>query len=119
MPSILAQVAKYFDVVDIHDYGDMPNLSYLDQVHQATGLPVYMGEFSFTASDSQLPNTVGARANEPYTTQSERAAAFLRYTLSLISRPYVIGYHWWQFVDEPATGRWPDGEDSNYGASPY
>jgi hypothetical protein len=22
---------------------------------------------------------------------------------------------WWNFVDEPATGRWPDGENSNYG----
>ena len=22
---------------------------------------------------------------------------------------------WWNWVDEPATGRWPDGENSNYG----
>ena len=25
------------------------------------------------------------------------------------------GWHWWQWVDEPRGGRWPDGENSNYG----
>jgi hypothetical protein len=114
-PAILAQVVKYFDVIDIHEYSDSPSIEYLDTVYAETGIPIYIGEFSFTAADSQLVNTIGARGTIPYTTQSERAAAFMRYVMLLLERPYIIGYHWWQFVDEPTTGRWPDGENSNYG----
>jgi len=102
-------------VIDIHDYSDSPSIEYLDTVYAETGVPIYIGEFSFTAADSQLENTIGARGTIPYTTQSERAAAFMRFVLLLLERPYIIGYHWWQFVDEPTTGRWPDGENSNYG----
>jgi agarase len=32
----------------------------------------------------------------------------------LESLPEAVGYHWFQFVDEPKQGRF-DGEDSNYG----
>jgi len=114
-PNILAQVVKYFDVIDIHDYSDSPNMGHLEAVYAQTGVPIYIGEFSFTAADSQLENTLGARSNNPYTTQTERAASFMRFVMLIMERPYIIGYHWWQFVDEPTTGRWPDGENSNYG----
>jgi hypothetical protein len=114
-PSILAQIVKYIDVIDLHDYGDSPNLNYYDTVYAETGIPIYIGEFSFTAADSQLVNSIGARGTIPYTTQAERAAAFMRFVMLIMERPYIIGYHWWQFVDEPTTGRWPDGENSNYG----
>ena len=29
--------------------------------------------------------------------------------------PFLVGYHWWRWVDETAGGRWPRGENSNYG----
>lgn len=29
--------------------------------------------------------------------------------------PYMVGAHWFQFVDQPAGGRWSDGEDGNNG----
>lgn len=74
-----------------------------------------VGEFSFTAIDSNLPNTKGARANHPYLTQRQRATGFTAYVEPLMSLPFAVGYHWWQYNDEPYLGRWPDGEDSNYG----
>ena len=33
----------------------------------------------------------------------------------MLARARNVGYGWWNFVDEPSTGRWPDGENSNYG----
>lgn len=30
-------------------------------------------------------------------------------------QPWAVGFHWWQWADEPKGGRWPDGENSNYG----
>lgn len=97
----------------------------MEELHAVTKKPVLIGEFSFTAKDSvpPLPNRKGARAcfgpiclpGCPYETQSQRGEAYTRYVSALASKPYVIGWHWSQWVDEPLIGRWPDGENSNYG----
>ena len=36
-------------------------------------------------------------------------------TTTLAKLPYVIGFHWFEWFDEPAEGRKLDGENSNYG----
>jgi len=147
-PGILKALAPYIDVFDWHGYEDIIDggyctgtdtvvQNYIEEVHVLTGKPILVGEFSFTAADSNLRNTWGARAcvdeessrdhhgirkptvpcrpGCPFTTQEERAAAFTRYVTKLMDKPYAVGYHWWQWADEPTRGRWPDGENSNYG----
>ena len=47
-------------------------------------------------------------------TQTERAQAFEGYVVTALSKPNVVGYHWFEHADEPAQGRF-DGEDSNFG----
>jgi len=112
--NVIKALIPYVDVIDQHGYDDLPPSS-LASTHQLTGKPVYVGEFSFTAIDSNMPNSRGARAGNPFATQTQRAAAYIRYVTALLKQPYALGYHWWQWADEPSTGRWPDGEDSNYG----
>lgn len=115
-PAIVAAAGRYCDFIDQHDYSDLPDVSgWLSQIHNITGKPVVLGEFSFTAADSNLPNTRGARAGYPETTQTRRAQKYASYAQALIVQPFIVGYGWWNWCDEPATGRWPDGEDSNYG----
>jgi len=115
-PQIVRAVAPFVDLLDQHDYGDLPDVAWLAQMSAlAGGKPVVLGEMSFTAADSNLPNTHGARAGNPEVTQTRRAAKYDAYMRALLPLPYVAGYGWWNFVDEPATGRWPDGENSNYG----
>ncbi len=70
-------------------------------------------EFSFRAMDSGLPNTKGA-GGITVQTQKERAEYTKRFIESLMELPYVVGYHWFKYADEPKEGRW-DGENSNYG----
>ena len=97
----------------------------LSTIHNLTNLPLLLGEWSFMAFDSNLPNTHGARScgdvtqrtcrgrpNSVLTTQKQRASGFTNFVTELMSLPYAVGYHWWQWADEPATGRWPDGENS-------
>jgi agarase len=43
-----------------------------------------------------------------------RAEAFRDYVTRLATLPEVVGYHWFQWSDQPKEGRF-DGEDSNYG----
>ena len=112
--AVIEAMVGWVDVVDQHCYEDGPP-SNLEQIHNITGRPVMVGEFSFTAIDSNLPNTVGARRGNPYMTQRQRANQFQSFVSTLMEIPYAIGFHWWQYNDEPSLGRWPDGEDSNYG----
>jgi hypothetical protein len=70
-------------------------------------------EFSFKAMDSGLPNTKGAA--EPVATQQDRAEGFTRYVQDLASLPSCVGFHWFEYRDQPPEGRGGDGENSNYG----
>lgn len=112
---VILTASKYVDLIDFHDYSDLPDVDFMEQAHIATGKPIVNGEFSFTALDSNMPNTHGARAGHPELTQTDRARKFTAYATLLLSKPWAIGFGWWNWVDEPSTGRWPDGENSNYG----
>ena len=80
--------------------------------YAATGKPCLIGEFSFRAADSGLPNTNGA--GPQVATQTERAAAFRHYVTAALRKPTLVGYHWFEHADQPAEGRF-DGENSNFG----
>ena len=71
-----------------------------------------MAEFAFRAEDSGLPNTQGAGPKGP--NQAARARAYSNYVKWLESMPEAVGYHWFEWCDEPHGGRF-DGENSNYG----
>ena len=105
-------VGKYFDVISYHAYSPDAPIERLRQIAQLTGKPVMITEFSFKAMDSGLPNTKGAA--KPVATQQDRADGFARYVQALAALPFAVGYHWFEYRDEPKEGRF-DGENSNYG----
>lgn len=75
------------------------------------GKPIIIGEFHFGALDRGMFHTgLVATAN-----QKERAESYVRYVRSVVDHPGFVGCHWFQFVDEPNTGRWFDGENYNIG----
>jgi hypothetical protein len=103
---------RHFDVISYHAYSPNAPLDRLQQIFRLTGKPVMITEFSFKAMDSELPNTKGAA--KPVATQQDRADGFARYVEALASLPYAVGFHWFEYRDEPKEGRF-DGENSNYG----
>lgn len=112
---VLEAAAKYVDVITVNFYTWRPHeppVDALRYIHQVTNKPVMITEFSYKAMDSGLPNTKGA--GEPVQTQRERAYLAARYVLAVIELPFVVGYHWFQYMDQPAQGRF-DGENSNFG----
>jgi len=80
-----------------------------------SGLPVLISEFSIRAMDSSLPNTWPPNFFF-YTadTQAQRADFFEDYARRAFAGGYVVGYHWFSYMDEPPEGRF-DGENSNFG----
>lgn len=77
----------------------------------ALGKPIIIGEFHFGALDRGMFHTgLVATAN-----QEERAAAYKTYVRSVVDHPAFVGFHWFQYIDEPITGRTIDGENYNIG----
>ena len=76
--------------------------------------PVLITEWSFPALDAGLPSTNGA--GQRFLTQKERAAATELCAKTFLSLPYLVGYDYFMWVDEPFNGiskAFP--ENSNYG----
>jgi hypothetical protein len=111
--AVMRGVGPYFDVISFHSYSPDAPTDRLELIHKITGKPTMVTEFSFKAMDSGLPNTKGAA--KPVATQQDRAEGFTRYVEALAKLPVCVGFHWFEYRDEPAEGRRLDGENSNYG----
>lgn len=107
---VIDAAGRHVDVLSFNCYGFDP-VSNL-RAYARTDKPCLVGEFSFRAIDSGLPNTVGAAPLVP--TQEMRASAFRHYVTTALQDPRVVGYHWFEHADQPREGRF-DGENSNYG----
>jgi hypothetical protein len=73
--------------------------------------PVLIGEFHFGAPD-RGPFGSGLVGVE---NQRERAAALTQYVEGALQNPLIIGAHWFQYRDEPASGRTLEGENHQIG----
>ncbi|RJP23458.1 MAG: beta-agarase [Candidatus Omnitrophota bacterium] len=109
---VLEAAAKYVDIITFNTYNYLPPRNTLERIHAITKKPILITEFSFKAMDSGLPNTKGA--GKPVETQDDRARHFTEFVTALMKMPFVVGYHWFEYADEPKEGRF-DGENSNYG----
>ena len=109
MPQYALEIcAEYADIVTMNLY--RRKILCTDAIKQLDK-PVLVGEFHFGALDSGLFHTgLVATPN-----QSARAEAFYSYMRSVLECPNYVGAHWFQYVDEPLTGRWYDGENYNIG----
>jgi hypothetical protein len=101
--------AQYCDVISFNIY----SRSLDTNTWAFTGMldkPCIIGEFHFGALDRGMfsPGLVQA-AN-----QSDRGQAYQEYVRSVLSLPAFVGCHWFQYDDEPLTGRF-DGENYNIG----
>ena len=111
VPDPVLRAARAADVVSVNIYSFDPR-PLVEHIYQVTGKPVLITEFAFRAEDSGLPNTRGAGPKVP--DQRARAKAYADYVAWLESLPEAVGYHWFEWSDEPKEGRF-DGENSNYG----
>jgi hypothetical protein len=108
-PVIIASHGADVVSVDIYKFDPRPVVKHIYKLAQR---PVLVAEFAFRAEDSGLPNTRGAGPKVP--NQADRARAYTNYVKWLESLREAVGYHWFEWCDEPKEGRF-DGENSNYG----
>ena len=85
-----------------------------EKFYQLGGRPMMVTEWSFPAIDSGLPCTHGA--GQRFQTQEQRARATEIFAKTTLRMPFMVGYDYFMWVDEPALGIskiFP--ENTNYG----
>ena len=102
-------LARGFDVYSMNKYRWAPPKDFIDRVYAIQKLPILIGEFHFGVPERGLaPGLVQAM------NQAERGVAYSYYVEHAAAHPAIVGTHWYQWIDQPATGR-RDGENYNIG----
>ncbi|MEX0321754.1 MAG: hypothetical protein AB3N63_06310 [Puniceicoccaceae bacterium] len=102
---VAVDASRYCDIIGINRYRFSP----ADLKIPEGGLdkPIVIGEFHFGALDRGLLHT-GLRG---VGTQKQRAYAYHHYVTQALKHPDIVGTHWFQYRDQPITGR---GDGENY-----
>ncbi len=117
-PAVVRAAGKHMDVVsaNYNSYSEKGWIApaFFEGLYASCGKPIMVTEFYFSAKDnaSGNRNLQGPFITVP--TQPERAAGAEAMANGMASLPYIVGHHWFQYVDEPTFGR-GDGEDFNFG----
>jgi len=107
-PDDIIKASMDFDVFSMNIYGyDTGNK--LERVYDLTGLPIIIGEFHFGTPGRGLAPGLAQTIS-----QEERGVAYRYYVENAAAHPALIGTHWFQWMDQPPTGR-NDGENYNIG----
>ena len=103
------RAARAFDVYSVNIYQDQVTVPRLREVAELTGKPVLIGEFHFgTPGRGMAASLVQVRD------QQQRGRAYRFYVEQAFAMPEMIGTHYFQWADQPSTGRF-DGENYNIG----
>ncbi len=108
-PDDVIALARGFDVYSMNKYRWAPPKDFIDSCHRITKLPILIGEFHFGVPERGLAPGLVQGMN-----QAERGVAYSYYVENAAAHPAIIGTHWYQWIDQPVTGR-RDGENYNIG----
>ena len=97
---VVAACARWMDVVSFNHYDVEVPAEEFDRYYRIAQKPFLIGEYGFFSLDSGLLTTA-----VPVSNVEERGTGFRWYTERLAALPYFVGGHWFQYLDEPITGR--------------
>jgi len=104
---VLSAASKYLDIMSFNKYEySIENFKLPENVDK----PVMIGEFHFGALD-QGSFHVGIKKAK---NQKVRGQMYQNYIQGALRHRNIVGAHWFQYIDEPNTGRF-DGENYNVG----
>jgi len=110
-PEAVAACARYCDVMSFNAYTDVPQHGADMAALARLGKPVMFTEFHF-GSDDRGPF---GRGVVPVWNEAQRGEAYARYVQAAAKDPNVVGAHWFEYTDQPVSGRALDGENAHVG----
>ena len=108
-PPEIVRASRSFGVYSMNVYASSIDPRVLDRIYELTGRPILVGEFHIGTPGRGLAAGLVQAVN-----QEERGVAYRYYVEQAASHPAFIGASWFQWIDQPATGR-GDGENYNIG----
>ena len=110
-PEVIRAAAKHVDVMSYNEYREVPQFERWDFLKELDK-PSLIGEFHMgSKSDTGLFHAGLVKAED----QADRARMYKNYVNTVLDNPYMVGVHWFQYIDSPITGRAYDGENYNVG----
>ncbi|MCZ8522271.1 MULTISPECIES: sugar-binding protein [Paenibacillus] len=104
---------RYMDVISINHYAKNLDKVMLAHVYQASGgRPIMLTENGYGTNEQ------GLGAPLLVADQNERQLRYRTYVEGAASLGYIVGAHWFAYLDQAATGRWAEGttgERYNFG----
>jgi len=110
-PEAVAACAEYCDVVSFNVYADLPQYGFDAAALHALDKPVLIGEFAFGSTD-RGPFGAGPVA---VWNEQQRGEAYAKFIAAAANDPDIVGAHWFDYADQPVTGRLLDGENAHFG----
>ena len=110
-PEAVAACARYCDVISFNAYADVPQHGVDLAAIAKLGKPVLLTEFHF-GSDDRGPF---GRGVVPVWNEAQRGESYARYVQAAAKDPNVVGAHWFEYTDQPVSGRVLDGENAHVG----
>lgn len=96
---VMENTARHTDVFSYAGYNFDFSWEQWDRFVEKMDRPVLVEEFSYRAMDVGLPNIF--YSGPVVLNQHQRSIEFARYVEILMSKPYGVGYHWFEFCDNP------------------
>ncbi|MQT36938.1 beta-galactosidase [Pseudomonas helleri] len=110
-PEAVASCAQYCDVLSFNFYTLQPQDGYDFAKLRELNKPVMITEFNFGSRDlGPFWGGVTEVASE-----EARGPAYAKFIKQAVAEPSIVGVHWFQYLDQPVTGRLLDGENGHFG----
>jgi hypothetical protein len=110
-PEAVESCAQYCDVLSFNMYTLQPQDGYDFATLRALDKPVLITEFNFGSRDrGPFWGGVTELAKE-----EDRGPAYAGFLKQAVAEPSIVGVHWFQYLDQPVTGRLQDGENGHFG----
>jgi hypothetical protein len=110
-PEAVESCAQYCDVLSFNLYTLQPQDGYDFAKLRSLDKPVLITEFNFGSADrGPFWGGVTQLAKE-----EDRGPAYVNFLKQALSEPSIVGVHWFQYIDQPVTGRLLDGENGHFG----
>jgi hypothetical protein len=110
-PEAVESCAQYCDVLSFNMYTLQPQDGYDFAQLRSLDKPVLITEFNFGSTDrGPFWGGVTQLAKE-----EDRGPAYANFLKQALNEPSIVGVHWFQYLDQPVTGRLLDGENGHFG----
>jgi len=100
---IVENLGKYMDVISLNYYTRTGlNINFLANLHKHSGQkPILLSEWSYGTCERGHTGGIINVAD-----QNDRGEHYRDYVETAATLPYVVGCHWYQYVDQALTGRY-------------